>query len=233
MKRHNYSFKFEEISLNPSHIGKLLDYDKGDDKEIISYLIDEVLNEAAGSCDIRAEFVIYPEIEFDSDTGSMIIGGIEFNPGKIISAQLRKAESVALFACTAGQWIGDKAKQLINGKDYLKGYIFDIAGSEIVEAAAELMQEKLREMMEAEGLKITNRYSPGYCGWNVSEQHKLFSLMPDNFCGITLNESALMTPIKSVSGVIGIGSQVKINPYPCNICDIKDCIYRKLKEQKQ
>ncbi|MCK7538940.1 MAG: hypothetical protein MZV63_52410 [Marinilabiliales bacterium] len=47
---------------------------------------------------------------------------------------------------------------------------------------------------------ITNRFSPGYCGWDVAEQHKLFSFFKDNFCGITLTESALMNPVKSVSG---------------------------------
>ncbi|MCK7517168.1 MAG: hypothetical protein MZV64_05325 [Ignavibacteriales bacterium] len=40
------------------------------------------------------------------------------------------------------------------------------------------------------GLKTTNRFSPGYCGWHVSEQHNLFRLVPDNYCGITLNDIA-------------------------------------------
>lgn len=232
MNRYSFKFEFRELKLDPSRIGQLLDYEKGGDKEIVSELIEEVLAEAERSCNIKAEFALYSEIGFDRDTGAMIVGNIEFFPGKIISAQLRKAESVALFACTAGHLIGEKARQLLNEKDYLKGYVYDIAGSEIVEAAADLMQEKLREIMETGGLLITNRYSPGYCGWNVEEQHKLFSLIPDNFCGITLTESALMVPIKSVSGVIGIGPDVRYNPYTCSICDVKDCIYRRIRQKQ-
>jgi len=232
MRRYAYSFDLKMVKIDPAQIGRLLDSDKGGDREIVSALVEEVLAEAEKLCDLRAEFVIYPELYFDRDSGAMIINGVEFFPGKIISAQLRKSESVAVFSCTAGSWIGEKARQLLNEKDYLKGYVYDIAGSEIVEAVADLMQQKLSEAMEAEGLHITNRYSPGYCGWNVSEQHKLFSLMPDNYCGITLNESALMSPIKSVSGVIGIGHDVRHNPYTCNICDAKDCIYRRIKQQQ-
>ena len=90
-----------------------------------------------------------------------------------------------------------------------------------------LMQNDLEEQMSKEGKKITNRFSPGYCGWNVSEQHKLFSLLPGNFCGIRLTESALMDPVKSVSGIIGIGPDVRRMPYTCSLCDMKNCIYRR------
>jgi hypothetical protein len=81
-------------------------------------------------------------------------------------------------------------------------------------------------------MKITNRYSPGYCDWNVGEQHKLFSFFPDNYCGIRLTPSALMDPVKSVSGIIGIGENVKRNDYTCRVCDMKDCIYRRSREEK-
>ena len=90
-----------------------------------------------------------------------------------------------------------------------------------------LCRMNLQMEMISGGKKITNRYSPGYCGWDVAEQHKLFQLIPDNFCGVRLNESSLMNPEKSVSGIIGIGENVKYNPYTCRICDMKDCIYRK------
>jgi len=116
--------------------------------------------------------------------------------------------------------------------DLLTGYIYDVIGSEVVETATDLMQNNLKETMSAEGIKITNRYSPGYCGWDVAEQHKLFLLLTDNYCGIKLNDSALMNPEKSVSGFIGIGENVRYNPYTCRLCDMKDCIYRKVKDKR-
>ena len=116
-------------------------------------------------------------------------------------------------------------------RDLLRGYLYDVIGSEIVESTADLMQESLKTEMAARHTKITNRYSPGYCGWDVAEQHKLFQLIPDNFCGIRLTESALMDPVKSVSGMIGIGDNVRMNPYTCRLCDLKDCIYRGKREK--
>ena len=116
--------------------------------------------------------------------------------------------------------------------DLLTGYVYDVIGSEVVEAAVDLMQDSLQKSMAAEGKKITNRYSPGYCGWDVAEQHKLFQLMPDNYCGIKLNDSALMNPEKSVSGFLGIGEHVRYNPYTCGLCDMKGCIYRKIKDKR-
>jgi hypothetical protein len=94
------------------------------------------------------------------------------------------------------------------------------------------MQNELEKTMISCGKKITNRYSPGYCGWDVAEQHKLFRLVPGNFCGIRLTESALMDPIKSISGIIGIGENVKFNKYTCNLCDFKNCRYRNSREKK-
>lgn len=230
MERVRLDFSFADLKLTVHQIGKLIDYEKGENREQISEMIGEVLSEAESICEIKAEYVIWPGIDLPEGKPVMNINGISFNIGKVIRGQLGKAESGAIFTCTAGNAIGEKARQLMHEKDFLAGYIFDIAGSEIVEAAADLMQENLRKSMIESGRQITNRFSPGYCGWHVSEQHKLFRLIPGNYCGITLNDSALMNPIKSVSGFIGIGENVKFMPYTCNLCDLNDCIYRKHKE---
>ena len=49
------------------------------------------------------------------------------------------------------------------------------------------------------------RYSPGYCGWHVSGQINLFNTLTPEKIGITLGESCLMNPLKSVSGVLVAG----------------------------
>lgn len=226
MEKFTYSFRFSDLGITIQQIGKLIDYDKGENKELITEMIAGVLKEAEEICDIRAEYVICNDVKIDNDSGNLLVNGVEFNVGKIVRGQLKKSGAVAVFLCTAGPKIGEYARVLINEKDFLKGYIFDIAGSEIVEAAADKMQENLRLQMENDGKKITNRYSPGYCGWHLLEQHKLFSLVPGNYCNISLTDSSLMQPIKSVSGFIGIGEKVRFNEYTCNLCDMQSCIYR-------
>jgi hypothetical protein len=67
----------------------------------------------------------------------------------------------------------------------------------------------------------------------MAEQNKLFSFLPEGFCGVTLSESALMIPLKSISGVIGIGKEVMFNQYSCSDCNDANCIYRKIKYREK
>jgi cobalamin-dependent methionine synthase I len=175
---------------------------------------------------------VFGDIRFDNDAKSVEINKIRFQIKKIVFNQIKKSDSVAIFLCTAGNEIGIRSRKTMQERDFLKGYIYDVIGSEIVEAAADLMQTNLEKTIFDSGERITNRFSPGYCGWDVTEQHKLFQLIPDNYCGIHLTPSALMDPVKSISGIIGIGKNVKYNPYTCGMCDMNDCIYRRVREKK-
>lgn len=120
----------------------------------------------------------------------------------------------------------DWSQDLMGRQDHLQAYFVDALGSELVEKAADWVEERVIAWGLNRGRGTTNRYSPGYCGWSVSEQHKLFSLLPPDFCGISLTESALMQPEKSVSGVIGIGGAVRKEAYGCKICAMEDCFRR-------
>ena len=123
------------------------------------------------------------------------------------------------------------SKELYKSGDSVLAYLIDSIASETVEMAMDIIQDKLADQMKQKKMHITNRFSPGYCGWKLSEQKELFSLLPEGFCGISLNPSFLMVPIKSVSGIIGIGKDVKNNVYPCKLCDMKDCIKRRIMDK--
>ena len=107
--------------------------------------------------------------------------------------------------------------------------IADALGSVIAEKCADEMELTLQESIDKLGWHHTNRFSPGYCGWNVSEQQRLFPLFDGHTCGITLTESSLMVPIKSVSGIIGLGREVRRLDYTCGLCDFKHCYKRQKK----
>ena len=232
MTSSTFQFDFKDLKINSSRIETVLGYKEGEDRELVSGLIEEILTESKEISNIKAQYAIFHGVLFDNDTKSVEINNSSFHIKKIVFGQIKKSDSMAIFLCTAGEEIGIRSRKAMQERDLLKGYIYDVIGSEIVEAAADLMQAELEKSMLGSGKKITNRYSPGYCGWDVAEQHKLFQLIPDNFCRIRLTESALMDPVKSVSGIIGIGKDVKSNPYTCRMCDLKDCIYRRAREKK-
>lgn len=229
MNHKTFQFDFSALGLNVVQIEQLLGYKEGESHEAIAEMISDALIVAENICLIKAEYTVFPGIKFDNSVRTIEINDLVFSVNKIVFSQLKKSESMAVFLSTAGEEIGIRSRTAMKEGDLLTGYIYDIIGSEIADGAAALMQDRLEAEMAGLALKITNRYSPGYCQWDVAEQHKLFRLMPDNYCGIKLNESALMHPEKSVSGFIGIGSQVKHNPYTCTLCDMKDCIYRREK----
>lgn len=231
MIQKTFEFKLSELNIEASSIEKDLGYMEGDDSELVTSIIKEVLIEAAQVAEIKAEFRIYDSIEFTGNN-SLNINSVNFQIDKVIFRELKESDSIAVFVCTAGEGIGNRSKKFMQDGDLLKGYIFDVVGSEVADGAAELMQKELEKEASLSAKKITNRYSPGYCGWYVAEQHKLFQLLPDNYCGIKLTHSALMDPVKSVSGIIGIGRDVTFNPYTCDLCGLKDCIYRKKVKMK-
>ena len=152
-----------------------------------------------------------------------------FDMGKIILCQLRGSEAYALFVCTAGVEYEAYQQRLKEQGDMVRVFIADALGSVIAEKCADQMEIALQESIDKLGWKHTNRFSPGYCGWHVSQQQMLFPLFQEHTCGVTLTDSSLMVPIKSVSGIIGLGTGVRKLDYTCGLCDFKQCYKRKKK----
>jgi hypothetical protein len=219
-----YHIPYGELAVNPNAAAPMLGYD-GDLPDDITEMVREVMDETAGCYDFRGGYVIFDNPGFDKDGYKLTVGGTTFQTGKIIFQQLKRSTQIAVFVCTAGAGIEQYSRVKLADNDPLKGFIADILGGVVVEAAIDKIQQTLNDKMKRNELNITNRYSPGYCGWATVEQHKLFSLLPTTL-GIRLTESALMQPVKSVSGIIGIGADVKFNPYTCKICEATHCIYR-------
>ncbi|MBK9389505.1 MAG: hypothetical protein IPN68_04660 [Bacteroidetes bacterium] len=233
MTNRKFQYSFNDLDVKISDVESLLGYNETSEREMIQSLIEEAIQEAAGYCSIRAEYRIFKNVILDDRNKAIFINDVKFDVQKIIFNQMKKSESMAVYVSTAGAGIGERSREIMMGGDPLKGYILDIIGSLTVDAASDLMQSDLAASLGQSGIKITNRFSPGHCGWSVADQHKLFMLMPDNFCGISLTGSALMEPIKSTSGFIGIGEHVKYNNYICSYCDMKECAYRELKDRNQ
>jgi hypothetical protein len=153
----------------------------------------------------------------------------ELHVGKIITGQLKHAEYLAIFITTIGNRVERFSDQLFKQGEMLEGYIINLIGSEAAESAAEYIHQIIAEQIKPKGLNITNRFSPGYCNWDVAEQFYLFSQFPTSFSDVSLTSSALMEPVKSVSGIVGIGANVKFHNYKCSLCTDDKCIYRNRK----
>ncbi len=218
------------IKIDPVEMLKHLGEQEGVIDAHTTGLVENYITECLRISDPSGAFVLAEALEPSSDE-EISIPGLVFDSGKIVNKLLRHSEKYALFVLTAGPKPEELARTLIAQGNYLEGYIVDLLASALVDLAADQIQEKIRKMAKEGGMSITNRYSPGYCSWNVEEQQKLFRLFPENCCGISLSESSLMNPIKSISGIIGMGSGVSYREYTCEICSMLHCHFRKVGNQ--
>jgi len=171
----------------------------------------------------------YKRVEGKFIENGIVIENVILGVGPIISKSLKQSTQFALFVATGGETFETWNIEIKGKNELVDIFIADSIGTCIAEKAGEFIEIQLEK--EIGILKHTNRFSPGYCGWNLIEQRELFSLLPNEVCGISISESCLMHPIKSISGIIGIGEKVKEKVYSCQICTKKDCFRRKSTNQ--
>lgn len=244
-----HQLTLSDLSIPISEIYEVMGYDK---QTIPDTAIQEEVKELLQQISAIARpsfsfFITNGELDMEKET--LLVSNRTFRLGRIITRQLKGAESYAFFVATAGTDFEQFQHRLHQEDDMVKTYIADAIGSIIAERTADRMERELeRELRdEADGeaerergkhtsgrrWKHTNRFSPGYCGWQVSEQQALFSLFPTPHpCGIHLTESSLMLPIKSVSGIIGVGSSVHRSEYTCGLCTYANCYRRKRDDRR-
>lgn len=204
----------------------------------------EVLREVRSF--LRPEFCFYMgKGTLDEEHNTLQINGRTMNVGKIITRQLSGSSLYAFFVCTAGDAFQQYQERLKAEGDIVREFAANAIGSVLAEKTADVMERELEAFLkDKHGLHHTNRFSPGYCGWHVREQQLLFATFPQSHnrttaqssnrppCGVRLTDSCLMIPIKSVSGVIGIGENVKKLDYTCGLCDYAKCYKRRRKTDK-
>ena len=149
------------------------------------------------------------------------------SPKPIIMKGLAGADKYLLFIATAGIEFQNEINRIAEEGDIVKIYAADIIGSEIAEATVRECCKAVAE--DYPGAGVSNPYSPGYCGWVLAEQKEIFSRFGGDTCGVSLNDSCLMYPIKSVSGIISVGAKVEKREYGCAICGRRDCYKNRLK----
>lgn len=192
-------------------------------------IVDDILLKGLDFIHAKGGYRILEEIELHETT--LILERETFTIENILSKQLKKSEKIAVFVCTVGTGIREVYDRHINEGNLLQAFFVDTVGTVAVEKAMDMIHEALSKNLIDINLRCTNRFSPGYCGWSVMEQHKLLKLLPYNYCGINLTPNALMLPIKSVSGIIGIGSMVSKKPYSCSNCKVDRCVFGKNKKR--
>jgi hypothetical protein len=122
-----------------------------------------------------------------------------------------QAERLALFAITMGSKISDKIENLFDKNDFAIASMLDGLASLAADKAVENLEKRYykeiyHDQPNNSDLYVLS-YSPGYCGWDISGQKKIFRFLKPERIGMSLNQRYLMTPLKSVTGVLIAGKK--------------------------
>ncbi len=226
-------FTFKELSIIREDIEELMGFEPGSSPAPFPELIDSGLKQAPEFCQIIGGYQIFGNVVIDSKAKIIEINNQFIYPGKTVVSKFSKANQVALFLCTAGAGISEYSRRQSAEGDELLAYVLDVIGTVVVEKASNCLQDIILNEVSVSGFGITDCFSPGYCNWSVAEQQKLFSLLPMGSCNITLSETSLMHPVKSISGITGIGIGCKRTGYQCDWCSDKNCINGIIRRRKK
>lgn len=136
---------------------------------------------------------------------------------------LRDSHSIAVMAATLGIEVDRSIK--INEKINLtKSLIMDAAATAYIEEICDIAQEEVRKESK---LNLTSRFSPGYGDLKLEEQKNLIPLINAEKIGLTLTESLIMIPRKSVTAIIGLCDFKPKAEIKCENCNKKEsCDYK-------
>ncbi len=170
-------------------------------------------------------------VDIEVEKFTRIYRGLGHNePETPVEKIFPRAARLALFIVTLGEAICGRITETFAQRDFALASMLDAAASEGTEKAAEVVERRFSVQIEGEsgGAAIRSlRYSPGYCGWHVSGQQALLAVLEPEEIGITLRESYLMQPLKSISGVIvaGLGEIHDFEDgFPfCDDCQSRGC----------
>jgi cobalamin-dependent methionine synthase I len=107
--------------------------------------------------------------------------------------------------------IGPGADRLVKRseiRDMLKAYTYQAVGAAAVEAWCDEVNERIKQEAADKGLYARPRFSPGYGDFPLEVQKDFERIleMPKSI-GVSLSESLLMTPTKSITAVIGLSDK--------------------------
>ena len=147
--------------------------------------------------------VCFEELNVRENDGSVTVGNMD-----IVSESFKKyisgCERVIVFAATVGIY-PDRLIRRYSRTSPARALMLDAVGSELAEALCNAFCDDIKNEVKARDYLSLPRFSPGYGDLPLKLQKNIFSLLDcERRIGVTLGDSLLMTPTKSVTAFIGL-----------------------------
>lgn len=166
--------------------------------------------------------VCFRTLRLKTDGAFCDFGAFGVNSEKL-AANLKGCETAVVFAATIGVGI-DRLIAKYGRISPSKALMLQAIGAERIEALCDSFCSDIETDC---GMGTRPRFSPGYGDFPLECQRDIFRLLDcERKIGLTLNDSLLMSPSKSVTAVVGIGGKGGNTTNKCGSCGIKSCIFR-------
>ncbi len=167
------------------------------------------------------------------------IEGVDFVSARLCSMfSDAQANEAMLVAASAGKNCEERARQLWSEEKPDEYLFMEVYGSAVVENLITNVGARFCGWADSNRKAILPHYSPGYPGWEISDQQKLLGLIRQDE-GAGLSEeirvlgSGMLDPKKSILAVFGITPDIEnvrrlTSLIPCENCPLHSCQYRRL-----
>lgn len=192
----------------------------------VRQMVARLLGVVQDSLQPRCAYVIHDVVRM-TDTCLDLAGCPSFHGP--IAGFLKPSHRVAVFVLTLGEELEKRGRYHMQNGRLLEGFTWDAIGSAAADIAVDAFTQHLFEAEASPDEAITPPFSPGYCGMPLEEQQTLFSILDTSPIGVKLWPTHIMEPIKSVSGLMGIGPHEAVVQHgvPCQWCNLETCRMRR------
>ncbi len=129
---------------------------------------------------------------------------------------------------TLGARLENTVTEMMEKGSGLEALLLDAAGIGMLESVGNLSFLHICEQAEKEGLFAGCRIGPGYGNVPMDTQRPLFSMTDSSAIGVSLTDSLVMVPGKSLSFFVFFhkNPQQSVDAYKCSMCGLENCPYR-------
>lgn len=204
---------------------RYLGYGKQAIDERTLQLVQECFKELELAADVRFIYRIFELSSAEDDT--IQIEHLRIQSQKL-SKNLKGCEKIVLFAVTLGTSV-DLLMRKYEITNIAKAIVFQAAAAAYLEEWCNRLQKQLEKEQNKEGYYIRPRFSPGYGDFPIQHQKDVLQMLDaPKRIGLTMTDAYMLTPIKSVTAVIGLSREnVRCHQYGCEECTKTDCSYRR------
>lgn len=189
----------------------------------LSELLEHTLAEALGCLTYR---VCWQKLPVASNEEGLDLTFAKTRSG-VLCRHLQGCSHIILFGATLGLRL-DRLIARYGRTAPAKTLLLQAIGAERIEALCDAFSRKIQADAAADKLGTTPRFSPGYGDLPLELQRDIFrTLNCAGNIGLTLTDSLMMSPSKSVTAIIGIGSTCRNAATGCSGCAKQDCIHRR------